>query len=276
MLSCILKNDWELKMGKIKKIVYFDEESVTDFVQIVAGGTLEQTSELLNESGGQLNANATASGSVGIGKVFKALLGFEASVSASVDSSASLSTQKLAKSIIKNTILSDFVSMLQNKEETVRRFAGYTIKAERDSLSYIIMVSPYMTMLKANKSIEAGDFNILIDKMENAIKSGKGYYEFIGEKDPLRYVFRFNITSFKNNYRISDILKMDLTVYGIKVGKTTIKQLKINNELNFDSSFSVLKDNPSYIKQDNSNESEDDNIELDIIDVLLAGVEEND
>ncbi len=263
-------------MGKIKKIVYFDEESVTDFVQIVAGGTLEQTSELLNESGGQLNANATASGSVGIGKVFKALLGFEASVSASVDSSASLSTQKLAKSIIKNTILSDFVSMLQNKEETVRRFAGYTIKAERDSLSYIIMVSPYMTMLKANKSIEAGDFNILIDKMENAIKSGKGYYEFIGEKDPLRYVFRFNITSFKNNYRISDILKMDLTVYGIKVGKTTIKQLKINNELNFDSSFSVLKDNPSYIKQDNSNESEDDNIELDIIDVLLAGVEEND
>ena len=32
------------------KIVYFDEDSVTDFVQIVAGGQLEKTTELLNQS----------------------------------------------------------------------------------------------------------------------------------------------------------------------------------------------------------------------------------
>lgn len=34
-------------MEKICKIVYFDEESVTDYVQIVAGGELENTMELL-------------------------------------------------------------------------------------------------------------------------------------------------------------------------------------------------------------------------------------
>lgn len=36
--------------SKICKIVYFDEDSVTDYVQIVAGGTLEKTTELLNSS----------------------------------------------------------------------------------------------------------------------------------------------------------------------------------------------------------------------------------
>ena len=33
--------------NQICKIVYFDEESVTDYVQIVAGGELESTTELL-------------------------------------------------------------------------------------------------------------------------------------------------------------------------------------------------------------------------------------
>ena len=33
--------------NSICKIVYFDEDSVTDYVQIVAGGELENTTELL-------------------------------------------------------------------------------------------------------------------------------------------------------------------------------------------------------------------------------------
>lgn len=39
---------------KLCKVVYFDEDSVTDYVQIVSGGTLEKTAELLQESGKQL------------------------------------------------------------------------------------------------------------------------------------------------------------------------------------------------------------------------------
>lgn len=33
--------------NKICKIIYFDEDSITDYVQIVAGGELENTVELL-------------------------------------------------------------------------------------------------------------------------------------------------------------------------------------------------------------------------------------
>lgn len=36
--------------SSICKIVYFDEESVTDYVQIIAEGKLEKTTELLNET----------------------------------------------------------------------------------------------------------------------------------------------------------------------------------------------------------------------------------
>lgn len=32
---------------KICKIVYFDEESITDYVQIATGGEMEKTEELL-------------------------------------------------------------------------------------------------------------------------------------------------------------------------------------------------------------------------------------
>ncbi|MCP1156623.1 DUF6414 family protein [Bacillus infantis] len=35
----------------MKKIVYFDEESVTDYLQIYNGGNLDKTTELLRETG---------------------------------------------------------------------------------------------------------------------------------------------------------------------------------------------------------------------------------
>lgn len=65
-------------MEKICKIVYFDEESVTDYVQIVAGGELENTMELLKSRDTHEKQNAKLEGKVGIGGVFKALLGWEA------------------------------------------------------------------------------------------------------------------------------------------------------------------------------------------------------
>ena len=60
--------------SKICKIVYFDEDSVTDYVQIVAGGTLEKTTELLSSSDLSEEQKADVSAKGGIGGVFKALL----------------------------------------------------------------------------------------------------------------------------------------------------------------------------------------------------------
>ncbi len=44
------------------------------------------------------------------------------------------------------------------------------------------MVSLYLSMMKNGTNIPAGDFSIAVEKLDNALKSAKGYYEFVGTK----------------------------------------------------------------------------------------------
>ena len=139
----------------------------------------------------------------------------------------------------------------------------------------MVMVSPYLSMLNSGSSLPAGEFNIAIDKLDNALRNAKGYYEFVGTKARSRVVLRFNINAFRNSYTISDLLKMDLSIYAIKVGKTAIENLNVNKELRMDVSI-LPKDNPSYEEStEEDNDTSKDAI-LDVFDVLLAGVEADD
>lgn len=272
--------------NKICKVVYFDEDSVTDYVQIIAGGQMENTAELLNtrDVGEQQNIEATVKG--GIGGIFKSLLGWEANASAAISGGISFNSNNMVKNIVKNTILTDFLKILENQalssksksrmpKGTIKKFKGYSISAEEDSLSYMVMVSPYLSMLKTGSAIPAGEFNIAVDQLDHALRNAKGYYEFVGSKGRSRVILRFNINSFKNGYTISDLLKMDLSVYAIKVGRTTIDMLNVNKELGMNVSI-LPKDNPSYEKNDNNDEENDNSQILDVCDVLLAGVEADD
>lgn len=139
------------------------------------------------------------------------------------------------------------------------------------------MVSPYLSMLKGGSSIPAGEFDIAVEKLDNALKSAKGYYEFIGTKGKSKVVLRFNINSLKNNYKINDLLKMNLSIYAIKVGTTTLAQLDVNQELDIDF-YNKPKDNPDYVSTEKEllEDVMDKSKKLDVYDVLLAGVEIND
>lgn len=259
------------------KIVYFDEDSVTDFIQIVAGGKLEKTTELLNETNDNGKAEVNGKANVGIGGVLRALVGFEASVSTEASLETSFNSNQMAKNIVKNTILTDFIDLMEeysgeNEENImIQKFTGFTISAPKESMSYVALISPYLSMLKGGSSIPAGEFNIAIDKLDNTLKNAKGYYEFIGTKNNKRVIFRFNIKSFKNNYKAPDLLKMDISIYAIKVGTSSIARLNFNNEFDIDSVY-VRKDNPEYKKEDSIKEDIEDEI-VDVYDVLLAGVE---
>ena len=101
-------------MEKICKIVYFDEDSVTDYVQIVAGGELENTTELLKSRDAQEAQSVQANGKVGISGIFKALLGWEAGASADVSAGLSFNSSKMVKNIVKNTILTDFLKTIED------------------------------------------------------------------------------------------------------------------------------------------------------------------
>ena len=266
-------------MEKICKIVCFDEESVTDYVQIVAGGAMQNTTELLKEKGKQSDVNAEADGKLGINKFLKTLIGLDAEVGVKGSLDIMFNREELVRNIVKNTLLTDFLVAIDEDENknkpvsrlpkgTVKKFKGYNISVEKDSLSYIAMLSPYLNMM--NSKLPAGEFDIVVDKFDSVLRHAKGYYEFIGKKGRSKVIFRFNINSFRNSYKISDLLKMDLSIYAIKVGKTTIENLNINRELDADIQI-YIKDNPSY-GVEGTYESETNEF-LDVFDVLLAGVE---
>lgn len=265
------------------KVVYFDEDSVTDFVQIVAGGELEKTTELLNQSQENGEADVSAKAGIGLSGVFKALIGFESSGSVGASIGTSFNSNEMAKNIVKNTILTDFIDLVgkyaaenqaESKKKIIEKFSGYTISTPKDSLSYIALFSPYLSMFKSGTSVSAGEFNIAMDKLDNTMKNAKGYYEFLGEKESKKIIFRFNIKAFKNNYKAPDLLKMDMSIYGIKVGKSSLAKLNFNGEFEMDEN-SILKDNPDYTKDNKEKLPDEYYKELDVYEVLLAGVEIN-
>ena len=100
------------------------------------------------------------------------------------------------------------------------------------------------------------------------------YIDFCDNKYDL---YSRTINSLKNNYKINDLLKMNLSIYAIKVGTTTLSQLDVNKELDIDF-YSRPKDNPDYTSSEKktSDDDTDKNRKLDVYDVLLAGVETND
>lgn len=271
---------------KLNKIIYFDEESVTDYVQIIAGGQLTQTTELLDSSTTSGEAGVESKLSIGIGKLFRSLIGLDASVSVDSNLRAKFQNDNLARNILQNTILTDFLSIANERCTTnsqtcgIRLFEGYNIEVVQDSLSYIIMISPYMTMLKDSSIISKSsnlDYDISIDKIDSAIKMAKGYFEFIGNRpDEPKVVLRFNIDAFKNNYKISDLLKMDLILYAVKVGKTTLDKMAIIADINATSipqnNKNTNVDNPEY--GENAMPESHKIPELKVYDVLLAGIKE--
>ncbi len=261
---------------KLCKVVYFDEDSVTDYVQIVSGGTLEKTAELLQESGKQLEGKASTK--AGFGTVLSALLGIKISGTVEMEAGASFNANKMVRNIVKNTILTDFLAVIREKENiSIKRFCGYEISAPKESLTYVALISPYLSMINGGAGISAGDFNIAVEKLDNTLKTAKGYYEFLGTKK-LDYsneqiIFRFNIDAFRNNYKAPDLMKMDITIYAIKVGRSSLSKLNFNNEFDIDSSGRI--DNPVYTGIEVKEELKEDAV-LDVYDVLLAGVEIED
>lgn len=67
---------------------------------------------------------------------------------------------------------------------------------------------------------------------------------------------------------------MDMSIYGIRVGKSNLAKLNFNGEFEMDEN-SILKDNPEYTKDNKEKLLDEYYKELDVYDVLLAGVETN-
>lgn len=181
------------------------------------------------------------------------------------------------RNILENTLLADFLDLIgrdERKKEknklcsSIKLFEDLTLHPEKNSFSFLMLAAPFFTMLDGDVPIPSTDgsnFNLDISKIEDAIARGRGYYEFISCVGGKEVIFRFNSSAFRNNYTMSDLPKMQLSLYAIYVGKTDKKRLDISNEFQFGT--------PNRSRADYVDASATDEvIELDVYDVVLAGI----
>ena len=264
----------------IVKIVYFDEGSATDFVQIREGGKLTNTMTLFNE--GEDSGAAGVDAKLGMKtKLLKTLIGIDAAAGVDANARMQFSSGTVVKSIVTNTVLTDFLGAVASESDAsssdensdkcaIKEFSGLHIEQIPGSISTMALLTPYFGMFRSGQSIAAGDLDISIDKLDSALSNAKGYFEFCGAdgEGKERVILRFNGNAFKNNYRPSDLLKMRLSLFAVKVGSTRLSALSGNEELEI-GGFEA-KDNPDYSESFEPTAAEEK--ELDMYDVILAGV----
>lgn len=266
------------------KIIYFDEPFVADFMQIIAGGQLKKTTEFITEVESSVGANGQVDAGVGTGgekkglpKIFEFLSGASLNVSIGADGSISRKSDKVAKNILENTLLADFIELLEADErrsknkrcDGIKIFQNVSVRPELNSFTFFMLMAPFLNMIDGEMPISMDDGQLLkidITKVASAIEDGRGYYEFISEIDGKEIVLRFNHSAFRNGYTMSDLPKMQLTYYAIKVGSIDKQDLQVQKEFAFGTDKISKRADYSGDAVISQN--------LDVYDVVLAGIVE--
>lgn len=242
------------------KVVYFDDQSATDYLYIYDGGAKVQTSDKVKEKSGEIAHKTSA----GLWAKLSWLPFLGGDISTEIDMNLGYKSNSLIKTTLSNTVLTDFLEKIKKDDKRILRFPDYTVKAYKNSIAYFKMFTPYLIMTKSD--IESEGITFEAAKMDEAFKSGKGYYEMVAANGENSCVFRFNIEAFRNNYGIADLTKMNLVYYGIKVGSVDISLLDISNEFNGEKITTI---NSAFDIEENTVGK---NV-VDVYDIMLAGIE---
>lgn len=268
------------------KIIYFDEAFVADFMQIIAGGELKKTTEFITEVNSGVEGTAGVAAGIGaennaLSKIFSFLSGARINAEAGVNTNFSRKSDRIAKNILENTLLADFIALLDaDKRRTknkrcsgIKIFSKVVVKPEVNSFSYIMLIAPFLSMIDGEFPFNTGDSNavkINITKIEEAIERGRGYYEFVATVDGKEVILRFNRSAFRNSYTMSDLPKMQLTYYAIHVGQIEKSDLQVQKEFEFGTTKSSKR-----VDYSSASEGSPIATKIDVYDVVLAGVLES-
>lgn len=240
------------------KIVYFDEESASDYLDISAGGKSASTREQVQERSKETHAKVEA----GLMAKLSWLPFLGASGELSAGAGMSAAGNSILSKTLSNTILTDYLE-LAGGDPRVAKLRDLRMTAPEGSMAFMKMFTPYMVMLKMD------DIPFDFARMDEVLVGAKGYYELLGEcPDGTRTVLRFNLNAFRNNYGLTDLGRMRLVFQGIHVGQALESSLSMkaemapNGEPEDVSALDIL-DGPSQEAKDL----------LDVYDVILAGVE---
>lgn len=247
----------------IVKVIYFDEGSATDYIHIIEGGKSDQTTERIKDTTTKIAAKAAAK----VDAKFKWMPFLGASVGVESNAEATRLGNTIIRKALSNTILTDYLKEVdvQDKDKPIIEiFPNCMIAPYPESFAYYKMLTPYLIMTEGKVEVDGG-FALDIARMDEALESGRGYYELIAEKDGKKCILRFNIKAFRNNYGISDLVKMNLTYHAIEVGIFPEENLTMQQEFSVGqksfSGFDIMSGEPV------------DSTGLKVYDVILAGVD---
>lgn len=245
------------------KIVYLDEQAVFDFLELHQNGIQSDIIKRVSENMVEVDAE----GKVGMNLFTRFKIG--------LSGNASYQRSGVVESQITSTLLSNFKKFATDKKGSskVERLDNVKLFIEKDSPAFYRNITPVLDMIsditKMN-SITDDDKNnfkgIEIKNIERTLDRLSGYYEIKGiSSESNESVFRFNISGLRNNYTLSDLTKMDVKLYGIKVGEVD----------SIDLSFNTMIDRLSNQRQSQLGadfDEEQNNEKIPIYDVLVAGV----
>lgn len=272
--------------GNFLKIVYFDEAFVADFMQIIAGGELKKTTEFITEVNSEIDGNLAGQASVGtekngLTKLFSYLSGVKINAEAGASAELTRKSDRIAKNILENTLLADFITLLESDKRRTKNkrcsgikvFPDVVVRPEVNSFSYIMLIAPFLSMIDGKLPFRTDDDQVMeidITKIEGAIEKGRGYYEFVATIDGKDIILRFNRNAFRNSYTMSDLPKMKLTYYAIHVGQIEKTDLQVSKEFEFGTVRAAKRMNYDSILEGNSISSD-----IEVYDVVLAGILED-
>jgi hypothetical protein len=240
------------------KIVYFDEETASDYLDIAAGGKEASTSENVKDRTTKLHGEVETK----LAAKFSWLPFLGASAEVGTGAEIARAGQSILRKTLSNTILTDYLGQVVD-DPRVARLEGLRVTASKDSMAFMKMYTPYMIIAKTE------DQGIDLARLDEALAGAKGYYELVGEdKDGLKRVLRFNIKAFRNNYGLTDLGRMELIFHGIRVGQASQDGLGIKAEM----SGGAGDDSPTALELVDGQAAKSHDL-LDVYDVILAGVE---
>lgn len=246
------------EVQKLLKVVYFDESSAIDYLDIYNGGLKVEVSGKQKKRRTFTGAGGEAGVKTGI--LFKALQPF-LNIKASVQAEGHLSRigESIIQTTISNTVLSDYLKTA-GEDKNIIQIEKYQVSAYKNSISFMKMYTPYLNM------IDMDNAGIRFSELDSILEKGKGYYELVAEGEEEKIILRFNMHAFRNNYNLVDLTKMDLKFYSVEVGKMFLGDLDAENE--FDLNKEKILTSADLLDTKTENRLD----EVKVYDVILAGI----
>ncbi len=216
----------------MSKLMYFDENTVTDYLDIVNGGALKKSSETDTEIDGSL-----------YGKIFcdfKARIKYLFDLGAETNAAISSSTNTVVRRILNSTVLSSFLQLLHKnayegnncnlfKKGYIYKFENCVLSVGENSLSNRIIdfLHEYMKTFPLQNQGDDRE-KITAKHVIQELKYIKGYFEFLCnyehmDSDTHSYKktiqTRFTIDSFRNGCTLCDVENIPLSIYAIYLGQ---------------------------------------------------------